>query len=399
MDAGTLALASSLLILLPLINRVFHEARARRDVKALHEQIQAFSHAGLLQEAVHVCDEFLRRFGDADAPETREILVEVLVRKCALLTMLRRGEETLRTIQEIGTRFGAATEVGIREQVASLPALKGSALVTLGRFDDALLAYEQAIGSVSTRPGLAAFLAEALTGKSFCLAKLGRREDAILGCEQVISIFGKHATHLPLNADLDPTQRHILDTVTAATCIKGTMLSQLGREDESMLVLGQSNGRQGCRGDLGIRDVVAKALAADGEDKEAPANDAEPQASGSLEPTRRVTMGMYLDENGDERHLEVPGWVGVIPHLAAAGVPPTRRLGQLYVERPYPDLATAPAEITSVDLRSTDGNVRMVQEFVGRIEDEKQILERVSERIGPDMPHWRIVAVCNLRRR
>lgn len=112
------------------------------------------------------------------------------------------------------------------------------------------------------------------------------------------------------------------------------------------------------------------------------------QSAGS----ERVTMGMYLDEDGNERSVEVPGWVGVVPRLVKASVRISAVLGQVYVERPCRDLTNPPGEITVVELRSTDGRRRMFQVLDGQIGDLARIREIVPRRLGTDIPSWTIVA-------
>jgi hypothetical protein len=115
------------------------------------------------------------------------------------------------------------------------------------------------------------------------------------------------------------------------------------------------------------------------------------EQSASRELTTRVTVVMYLDEDGTKRFVEVPGWVGVIPRLARAKLSFSTGLGQVYVERPYCDLANTPGEITMVELRSADGMRRMFQELPGRIDDKGQISELVHQRLGANMSRWRII--------
>lgn len=118
--------------------------------------------------------------------------------------------------------------------------------------------------------------------------------------------------------------------------------------------------------------------------------------------TTRATIVVYLDDDGERRSLEVPGWANLTPELVAqlaeAGAGLSAILEQIFLERPYRDLAGAPAEITVVDLRSHDGNARMIQELSGHLHDQAQISELVSQRLGPAVAHWRIVQATLMRR-
>lgn len=124
--------------------------------------------------------------------------------------------------------------------------------------------------------------------------------------------------------------------------------------------------------------------------------------STSREPTTRVTSVVYLDGDGNQRSVDVPGWVAITPDLVAllaeAETGFSMIMGPIYFERPYSDLTSAPDEITVVDLHSYDGTSRMVQEFSGHIHDKAQLNELISQRLRPNVPHWRIVQSFFLRR-
>lgn len=115
-------------------------------------------------------------------------------------------------------------------------------------------------------------------------------------------------------------------------------------------------------------------------------------------PTTRVTTVGYIDQNGDQATLEIPGWVGAVSHFMAAEIEFTHVLGQLYIERPYASMKDAPSTLTVADLRSVVGDERMLQEFDGVVQDPAQISEGVSQRLGPEMPKWRIVSTIVLKR-
>ena len=126
--------------------------------------------------------------------------------------------------------------------------------------------------------------------------------------------------------------------------------------------------------------------------------------------TTRFTIAEYLDRDGQQRSLAVPGWVGMAKPLMDAGVEVSFVLGQLCVERPGTDApfdmaefsrqagALGFEELTVVDLRSIDGMKRMCQEFYGRIEGQERIWYELWRRLGPEMSNWRIVEAMVFRR-
>jgi hypothetical protein len=125
---------------------------------------------------------------------------------------------------------------------------------------------------------------------------------------------------------------------------------------------------------------------------QAPLDDAPPS-----EETTRVTIVSYIDQNGQQGTMEVPGWVGAMPHFMDARIDFSEVLGQAYVERPYETTRDAPDELTVADLRSLDGMVRMFQEFSGSIQDKAQIRRLVIRRLGSEAGKWQIVSAHVLK--
>ena len=74
--------------------------------------------------------------------------------------------------------------------------------------------------------------------------------------------------------------------------------------------------------------------------------------AGPAGATTRVTLVMYVDKNGEEGMLELPGWVGAVPHFPIDAMHVS---GQAYMERPYSKPEDAPEDLTVADLRSSDG--------------------------------------------
>lgn len=82
----------------------------------------------------------------------------------------------------------------------------------------------------------------------------------------------------------------------------------------------------------------------------------DPSTSAATRPeTKRFTRAAYLNDAGGVDYSEVPGWVGMVPHVQARGLDFLRMLGQRYIERTWEDPADAPSKITIVKLRSPDG--------------------------------------------
>jgi hypothetical protein len=122
----------------------------------------------------------------------------------------------------------------------------------------------------------------------------------------------------------------------------------------------------------------------------------EPEGSAKGQTTR-VTIVSYIDQEGQQGTLEIPGWVGAVPHFIEARIQFTHVLGQAYVERPYSTRKDAPTELTVADLRSANGMERMFQEFAGIIHDNARIGVLVNQRLGLDAGQWEIVSTHVLK--
>ena len=130
---------------------------------------------------------------------------------------------------------------------------------------------------------------------------------------------------------------------------------------------------------------------------------------GSNTHTTRFTMAVYLDESGEQRSLNAPGWVGMLQPLIDKRIDFSAILGQMYIERPGPHAPFEMAEffrqgvalgvdaITVVDLRSIDGTERMCQEFFGKIEEHEPLVALIGLRLGAELSRWRIADTVILR--
>ena len=74
-------------------------------------------------------------------------------------------------------------------------AMKGTALGDLGRWDEAIRAYEAALGLAPGSPDIVVALARAL-------ARALRREEARLRCQEALAVAPRHTEALTLMAEL-----------------------------------------------------------------------------------------------------------------------------------------------------------------------------------------------------
>ena len=127
-------------------------------------------------EALAVCDEVLRRFGNSDEPKVVEQVAVALVIKATVLGKLDRREEALGTCDEVLRRFDDGKVLLLPGQVARALVIKAAVLGDLNRADEALAVCDEVFdrfGS-SDAPLLLEKAVDALVNKSIILASLSR---------------------------------------------------------------------------------------------------------------------------------------------------------------------------------------------------------------------------------
>jgi tetratricopeptide (TPR) repeat protein len=113
------------------------------------------------------------------------------VNKALLLSRLGRQEEAIAVHNNVVERFGAATELGLRELVATTLLDKGLVLSGLGRNEEAIAVCDNIAErfGAATEPELRKQVAMALVGKAYLFQQLERHEEAIALCDNVIERF------------------------------------------------------------------------------------------------------------------------------------------------------------------------------------------------------------------
>jgi tetratricopeptide (TPR) repeat protein len=165
-----------------------------------------------------------------------------------ILSETGRSEEAFAVYDELVARFGTATELSLREQVAKAIYSKGVSLDELGRSEDAITVYDELL----TRFGDAAFAASSIAGalvnKGSACGALGRSEDAIAAYDELLTRFGA-ATELSLR-----------ELVAAGLNNKGNTLSRFNRNVEAIAAYDEVLARFGTSDEPPLRESVAVAL-------------------------------------------------------------------------------------------------------------------------------------------
>jgi tetratricopeptide (TPR) repeat protein len=206
------------------------------------------------KEAVAMYDELVARFGDASELALREQVAAALVNKGVILDQLGPPEEGVTIFDKVITRFGEAPELALREQVAAALVNKGVRLYQLGRFDETIGVHEQVVARFGDAPELALReqVARALFNIGVLLDQLGRSEEGVAMYDEVVTRFGE-APELALRK-----------RVAEALVNKGICLGQLGRPEEEVRVYDQVAVRFGDASELALRVQTAGALLAKG---------------------------------------------------------------------------------------------------------------------------------------
>ncbi len=201
------------------------------------------------QAAIDICDSFLRE-GFPDTPYRDILQCLTLFRKSVALAKMGRFEQAIPVYNELLDRFGEATEITLREQVAMAILNKGIALAKMGKLEEAILVYDDLLGCFegATELFLRELVAEAMVDKGAALGERGRSEEQIAVYDEVLVRFGQ-ATELPLRQQ-----------VARAMVNKGVSLENMGKSEEEIAVYDEVLQRFGEATELFLREAVAKAM-------------------------------------------------------------------------------------------------------------------------------------------
>ena len=177
---------------------------------------------GRSEDAIAVYDDLLARFGTATELPLREQVAKALVDKGVTLGTLGRSEEAIAVYDDLLARFGTATELPLRERVAKALFSKGVTLDELGRSEDAIAVFDDLLARFGTATELREQVANALVSKGVALDKLGRSEDAIAVFDDLLARFG--------------TATELREQVANALVNKGVALDKLGRSEDAIAV-------------------------------------------------------------------------------------------------------------------------------------------------------------------
>jgi hypothetical protein len=169
------------------------QRNAEREAKGLVDNGVRLGMLGRSEEAIAVYDDLLTRFGAATEVPVRQQVATALVYKASKLRMLGRSEEEIAVYDDLLARFGAATEVLLREQVATALVNKAFRLGMLGRSNEEQIAvYDDFLARFGTATELPRRqqVATALASKGLSLAALGRSEEAIAVYDDFLARFG-----------------------------------------------------------------------------------------------------------------------------------------------------------------------------------------------------------------
>lgn len=147
---------------------------------------------------------------------------------------------------EYAARTPAAGAVNSAQSIYN----RGIALGQLGRYEEAIAAYDQLIAAYSQDPipALREQVARAMSNRGIALAKLGRHEQVIDVCDQIVALYGH---------DSDPVLR---DLVAISTSNRGVALGQLGRHEEAIAAFDKVIALDGQDSTPALRERVARAM-------------------------------------------------------------------------------------------------------------------------------------------
>jgi tetratricopeptide (TPR) repeat protein len=205
---------------------------------------------GKRERALELYDELLARFGTATEVELREQIAKALVNKGIVLGELGRYEDAIKITDDVLARFGMATELSLRQQVAGALVSKSFDLGKLGRNEDAIKITDDVLArfGMATEVELRGQVARALGNKGFILGQLGRHEDAIKVYDDLLVRIGT------------ATEVELREQVARALGNKGIALDKLGHHEDAIKSFDDVLVRLGTATELVLRRQVAMAL-------------------------------------------------------------------------------------------------------------------------------------------
>lgn len=203
-----------------------HSDLAAEIAKALGNKGFALGEKGQHRDAIAISDDLLARFGAGTDLAVREQVARALRNKGVALGQLKQPDQALAIYDDLLQRFGAATELPLREQVAVACRNKAIVLGQLDRPLDAIAASDDLVArfGLAGEPSLREEVAVALNNKGVRLGELDRHEEEIAAYDDLLSRFETAS---------EPALR---DQVAGALRNKGAVLDQLGRKDEAIAV-------------------------------------------------------------------------------------------------------------------------------------------------------------------
>ena len=180
--------------------------------------------SGDFEHALKSFEETLSHHELSDFAGIGALFAAAMAGRAYTLATLGRWDEALLAYDAVDARFGSNGDAIIRELVVKSLCYKGSALAGLGRAEEALDTYaivEARFGATQENP-IREAVGLALLNKGGVLGTLGRYDEVIAVCDAVVSRYG---------VDDDTVFR---ETVTKAFYLRCLSLSSLGRVDEAI---------------------------------------------------------------------------------------------------------------------------------------------------------------------
>ena len=176
------------------------------------------------EEALAVCDEAMRRFGDTESVAVLKAIARVPVYKAAVLVHLDRPEAALAVYDEVVRRFGRSDEPSVLSWVVRAYSGKGATLKELDQRDQALAVYDEALHRYGEceAPVVLVEILDVLIWKGVTLETLNRWPQAIATYDWIVRRYG------------DCQSSHALWRVGKALVRKGMALEVLDQPDDAI---------------------------------------------------------------------------------------------------------------------------------------------------------------------
>ncbi|NTU53671.1 MAG: tetratricopeptide repeat protein [Chlorobiaceae bacterium] len=220
--------------------------RIMEEMKQIATKEQNLIEQKQYEAILEICQNLVDNYGDRQETAIETQVARAMGNKAVALFKMGRFEDAVRAYDAVAEKYGDRQEVQIVEQVAKAVVNKGFSYGKLKQFYEAVTAYEELVTRYADRQEarIVNLITKAIYNKGCALYKMGRFEEAISTYEEVFENYG------------DRKEPEIAEQVAKAMVNKGVALGYMNRFEEAVIVCDELIVKYGDRHEVSISKVV-----------------------------------------------------------------------------------------------------------------------------------------------